>query len=200
MEKYCGQCEKTTTHELRPLGINVGSRVLQTEVPVCKVCGAYERDRKLRKQINEWGEQLTSSFETLQPFFSGTIHDYLDHKASEFGLEKSRLVKAMYVFYLNHAVSHPQFKLVKELVEGHESSNNMDTGPRQKLGVRVSYRAFRKLETYSIVRSCTPAKGIEDAVQFCIGLKAVTDRESNDLLNELARKYKEVIDDFAMAA
>ena len=200
MKKFCGQCEKITSQELRRVGIDVGSRTFKAEVNVCEICGAYERDRELRNKISQWGDSLTSSFETLQPRLSETIHDYLEHRATGFGLDKSGLIKAMYVFYLNHAVSHKEFKKVREVVQKHESFLSMEEGRKTKMAVRISYRAFRKLEAYSLVWDCPPAKAIEDAVKFCVGLEATTNDHSNALLGELSEKYREVIQDIAMAA
>lgn len=189
-----------TAHRVRKTRIKIGSHVFEATVNTCTACGAYERDRELRNKMNGWGESLTSTFDTLQPRLSQTVHDYLEHRAKGFGLDKSGLIKAMYVFYLNHAVRHHEFKKIRELLQSHESSVNMEEGEKKKMPVRISYRAFRRLETYGLVWKCPSARAIEDAIKFCIGLEAANDRESNETLKELADKYKEVIEDIAMAA
>ncbi len=200
MDKFCGQCEKVTTHQERATDIKVGSRVFTSNINVCSVCGAYERDRDLRNKINEWGDALTVSFDTLQPRLSETIHEYLEHCSKEAGLDKSRLVRAMYAFYLNHAVRHPQFKKVREILKAHESSSTMEVGDTKTIPIRISFRAFRKLETYSLVWKCTPTRGIEDSIKFCISLEATVNSGLNVLLGELANKYREFVQDMALAA
>ena len=73
----------------------------------------------------------------------------------------------------------------------------MTRGKKTKVSVPIHYLTFKKLEIFSQVWKTTHAKAIEEAVLFCSEVLTYPDTSR---LKEIAKRFEEFVEDYALAA
>lgn len=197
MRKYCPECENNGDVKEKAINIQVGRETFHTKTLVCEKCGHYALTPKVRKAMESWGQKLKKNVVEPQPLFTETTHQFLEETASKFGIKKIPLIKVMISFYLNRVVGRADFDSLKLAVEKQEGFSLMTKGKKIKLSVPIHYLTFKKLEVFCQSWDIAYAKAIEEAVLFCS--TALTYRDIARL-REIAKRFEEFIEDYALAA
>ena len=132
-----------------------------------------------------------------QPLFTETAHAFLGETGSKFGIKKVPLIKVMASFYLNRIVGRDDFKMLKQTVEKQEGYGLMNQGKKYEVSVPIHFLTFKKLELFSQTWNVTHAKTIEEAVIFCSAILTFPDASR---LKEIAKRFEEFVEDYALAA
>ena len=197
MKKNCPICEDGGNVKEKTIVIPVGREKFRTKTEVCEKCGHYALTPKVRKEMEVWGRNLKKNVIEPQPLFTETAHAFLEESASKFGIKKVPLVKVMTSFYLNRIVGRNDLDALKEFVQKQEGYALMTNGKKVKVSVPIHFLTFKKLELFCHAWDVTHAKAIEEAVLFC---SAVLTYHDASRLKEIAKRFEEFVEDYALAA
>jgi hypothetical protein len=181
----------------KSISIPIGREKFRTKTDVCEKCGHYALTPTLRQKMEAWGRSLRKNVIEPQPLFTETTHALLEETASKFGIKKVPLIKAMISFYLNRIVGRNDFEPLKQSVEKQEGYSLMMNGKKVKVSVPIHFLTFKKLDLFSNAWKTTHAKAIEDAVLFCSTVLTYPDTSR---LKEIAKRFEEFVEDYALAA
>ena len=190
-------CEEGGTCKEKTIHIHVGREAFRTKTEVCEKCGHYALTPRVRKAMETWGRALKKNVIEPQPLFTETTHAFLEETASKFGIKKIPLIKVMISFYLNRVVGREDFSSLRASVERQEGFHLMTKGKKIKLSVPIHYLTFKKLEMFCQTWGTTYAKAIEEAVLFCSTVLTYRDLAR---LREIAKRFEEFVEDYALAA
>lgn len=197
MKKTCPICTDTANVKEKTVTIPVGREKFRTKTDVCEECGYYALTPKVRKEMEAWGRELKKNVIEPQPLFTEVAHAFLEETASKFGIKKVPLIKVMTSFYLNRIVGRDDFETLKHSIQKQECHGLMTKGKKLKVSVPIHFLTFRKLELFSHAWEVTHAKAIEEAVLFC---SAVLSYPDTSRLKEIAKRFEEFVEDYALAA
>ena len=197
MKNRCPICKDSGKVKEESVAIPIGKEIFRTRTMVCKKCGHYALTPKVRKAMDLWGRNLKKNVIEPQPIFTETTHAFLEETASRFGINKVPLIKVMTSFYLNRIVGNVEFNGLYAFIEKQESYTLMTKGKKIKISVPIHYLTYKKLEVFREVCNATHAKAIEEAVLFCATVLTYRDTQR---LREIAKRFEEFIEDYALAA
>jgi hypothetical protein len=100
-------------------------------------------------------------------------------------------------FYLNRVTEREDFDRLKALVEKEENFELMNKGKKLKVSVPIHFLTYKKLEVFRQIWDVTHAKAIEEAVLFC---SLVLNYHETERLREIAKRFEEFVEDYALAA
>jgi len=193
----CPICKDGGKVKEKSISIPIGKETFRTKTATCEKCGHYALTPKVRKEMDAWGRELKKNVIEPQPLFTEITYAFLEERSSRFGIKKVPLIKVMTSFYLNRIVGRHDFDRLKNSIEKQESYALMTKGKKLKVSVPIHFLTFRKLEVFRETWDTTHAKAIEEAVLFCATVLTYRDTER---LREIARRFEEFVEDYALAA
>lgn len=197
MKTKCPICENGGSVKEKTISIPIGRETFRTKTNSCEKCGHYALTPKVRREMEVWGRELKKNVIEPQPLFTETTHAFLEETASRFGIKKVPLIKVMTSFYLNRIVGSNDFERLSKAIKKQESYELMGRGKKLKVSVPIHYLTFKKLEVFRETWNTTYAKAIEEAVFFCSTVLTYHDTER---LREIAQRFEEFVEDYALAA
>jgi len=197
MKEICPVCEDGGSVKNKMVNIPIGKEIFRTKMDTCGKCGHYALTPKVRKEMEAWGRSLKKNVIEPQPLFTETTHAFLEETASRFGIKKVPLIKVMTSFYLNRVVALPDFERINAIVKKQEGYGLMVKGRKIKVSVPIHFLTFKKLEVFRETWNTPYPKTIEDAVLFCATVLTYRDTAR---LREIAQRFEEFVEDYALAA
>ena len=199
MSRFCLNCEKNTGIAEKKISIPIGNESFRVVTEVCPQCGYYALTPKILREMDEWGMSLKKNIVEPQPFFTKAAHDFAEEIASQYGLKKVPLIRALTTYYLNHIVNRKDFQDIKKYCDHHEAKRLLEKDKKSKVSVPIRYLMYKKLQSFCEVWEIPHAKALEEATLF--GLVLLTHEGKNfEKLKNIAASLEQYIAEFAQAA
>lgn len=190
--KFCVHCEKDTLI-FGDTEIKVGDKTFNLKTNHCSNCDSVELSPANLRQIDEWGNTLSTNVAEFQPYLPSKLIATSEGYAKNFGLKWAEFIKICTTFYLMEMTKEKEFKKLRSQILKEGSSLFSDA--KKKTSVPVRYRLFKQIELFAEVWNVYEANVLEEAILFC-----VTVLESNKSHREERADFQEFLEKFSMAS
>jgi hypothetical protein len=190
--EFCSHCEKESM-VFGKTTIKVGEKEFSLEAEHCKSCDAVNLSSANRKQIDAWGNELTTTVAEIQPYLPKKLIAASKEHATTFGLKWVEFAKICTTFYLSEMTKEKEFAKLRAEILNEGSKLFGDVKEKQCISIR--YRLFKQLQLFAEVWEIKESNALEEALLFCMTLLE-DKRKHKDEKNELL----EFVQAFATAA
>lgn len=183
--EFCIECEKEAV-KFGETNIKIGEKEFSLKADHCTNCGSIQLSPENQKEIDKWGNELTTTVAEFQPYFSKDLLILLDEYSRHFGLKRAEFVKACTTFYLSEMTKEKEFKSYRSEILAEAS--HVFTDSKTKIAVPVRYRLFKQLQLFAEAWNLHESNVLEEAVLFCATL--IKSHHNGEVeLQEFVEKY-----------